>query len=204
MFDSRLAEADLRRLRRRGPARATRDLLAALERADLPPEPTLIDIGGGVGAIHHQLLEHGFASAVQVDASDAYLEVAAAEAQRRGHAARVTFHRGDIRAVAGDLPEADVVTLDRVVCCDPDYVSLLGVAASRARRCIALTFPRPRRLIRAVVAMGNGWRRLAGLQFRAYVHPPERMSAVLAQHGFRRAWKGGTWIWAAELYERAA
>jgi hypothetical protein len=38
--------------------------------------------------------------------------------------------------------------------------------------------------------------------FQAYVHPPEEMAAVLQEHGMKRRWSGGTWIWAAEVFER--
>jgi hypothetical protein len=50
----------------------------------------------------------------------------------------------------------------------------------------------------------NAWRRLRGHPFRAYVHPPAAMTAVLEGRGLRRRWTGGTWIWSAELFERAA
>jgi magnesium-protoporphyrin O-methyltransferase len=96
------------------------------------------------------------------------------------------------------------VTLDRVVCCDPDYVAMLSAAASRARVLLALSYPRNRLLIRAVVAISNGIRGLLGRAFRAYVHPPEGMRAVLEGAGMRRAWAGGTWVWAVEVFERAA
>jgi O-methyltransferase len=203
-FDARVAERDLRRFHRRGPDPATRQLLAAVRAAPLSPLPTLLDIGGGVGAIHHTLLAQSFSRATQVDASTAYLAVAAAEAGRRGQADRVTFLHGDFRVLAPNLPPADVVTLDRVVCCDPDYAGLLGAAAAHARRLLAYTYPRPRWYTRVPIAVGNAWRRLRGQSFRVYVHPPAAMAAVLAQHRLRCRWSGGTWIWAAAVFERVA
>jgi SAM-dependent methyltransferase len=201
-FDQRIAGHDLRRFLRRGPLPVTRQLLAAIQSAPPPPGATVLDIGGGIGAVHHVLLDHGFARAIQVDASDAYLEVAAAEARRRGHESRVTFRHGDFRAVAKDLPASDVVTLDRVVCCDPDFTTLLDAAAGRTTYLLGYSYPRPRLLARVFVALGNAWRRLLGRQFRVYLHPPAAMDAVLARSGLRRRWTGGTWIWAAELFER--
>jgi hypothetical protein len=201
-FDPRVARRDLRRFRRRGPNRATLQLVAAVQDAPLSPQPTLLDIGGGVGAIHHLLLDSGFARAVQIDASAAYLSVAAAEAQRLGHTDRVTFQHADFQAVAADVPPAEVVTLDRVVCCNPDFTGMLGAAADHARRLVGFTYPRPRWLARVIVAIANGWRRLWGHSFRVYVHSPTAMTAVLERRGMRRRWVGGTWIWAAELFER--
>ena len=39
-------------------------------------------------------------------------------------------------------PDPDIVTLDRVVCCDPDLSGLLGTVTARARRVIGLVYPR--------------------------------------------------------------
>jgi len=177
-------------------------MLAAIVALPLPPGPTLLDVGGGIGALHHTLLDRGFARAVQVDLSRAYLATAAEEATRRGHSGRVVFQHGDLSSLAPGLPRADVVTLDRVVCCDPDFTRLLSAAAERARCAVTFSYPRPRWLVRVFVATANGARRLMGQAFRAYVHSPAAMTAVLEQSGFRRAWTGGSWAWAVDLFER--
>src|SRR2546428_112553 len=203
-FDSAVARRDLRRFRRRGPAASTRQVLAAVQACPLPPRPTLLDIGGGIGAIHHVLLEHGFDRATHVDASAAYLAAAAEEAGRLGHTGRVQFQLANFPAVAATLPRADVVTLDRVVCCDPDYVHMLGAAADHARRLVAFSYPRPRWVIRLFIATANAARRLVGHSFRAYVHPPTGMTAVLEEAGMRRSWAGGSWVLGVQLFERAA
>ena len=203
-FDRRRARRDARRLRRRGPDPGTQQLLDAIRAAPLSLRPTLLDIGGGVGTIHHALLDQGFVHATHVDASAAYLAVAATEAERLSHANRVTFEHADFRTVAAALQAADVVTLDRVVCCDPDFTSLLAAAADHARRLLGFTYPRPRWYNRAFVAIANAWRWLQGSAFRAYIHPPAAMIAVLEQHGLRARWSGGTWIWAVEVFERVA
>jgi magnesium-protoporphyrin O-methyltransferase len=201
-FDPAIARRELRRFQRKGPGRATRQILDEVRRAPMPPRPTLIDVGGGIGAIHHLLLEEGFARALQVDASRAYLEIARAEAERRGHGLRVGFAHGDFREVAATIPPADVVTLDRVVCCDPDFAGLLRVAADHARHLVALSYPRDRWFTRWFVAVFNAFRRLRGDSFRAFVHPPAAMIAILEGRGLRRRWAGGTRIWSAEVFER--
>src|SRR5436190_242530 len=129
-FDAVVARRELARFRRRGPKPWTKQLVDAIGSAAVPAGSTLLDIGGGVGAIHHRLLERGFAQATHLDASEAFLAVAAGEATRLGHSGRVVFRHGDFHALAKDLPRADVVTLDRVVCCDPDYEGMLREAAA--------------------------------------------------------------------------
>jgi len=94
------------------------------------------------------------------------------------------------------------VTLHRVVCCDPDYESLLGAAANHAKRALVFTYPRDRWYVRAAFRLINLSRRLLRTSFRVYVHPPSAMAAVLASHGLRRESGSGTWLWEVELYAR--
>ena len=49
-FNPRKARRELKSFRKRGVPRRTREMLAAIEKASLPSGPTLLDIGGGVGA----------------------------------------------------------------------------------------------------------------------------------------------------------
>jgi hypothetical protein len=202
-FDPGTARSDLKRYRRRGPERSTRHLLAAIDSVALPRPSTLLDIGGGIGAIQHHLLSHGFDRATHVDASAAYIEASHHEAEQLGHGDRVSYRHADFRSVADEIPSADVVTLDRVVCCDPDFTTLLGAAAQHARRLLALVYPRDRWYTRTFVCMANWWRRLFGDSFTAYVHPPAAMAAIIEEGGLRRRWAGGTLVWVVEVYERA-
>ena len=68
LFSPRAARRDLRRFRARGPSATTRLLLDALlsQRAD---DHTVLDIGGGVGAIPQELLGAGFSSAEKLGSS---------------------------------------------------------------------------------------------------------------------------------------
>jgi predicted RNA methylase len=74
-FGRRTAERDLRRYRRRGPRKTTRLLIEALVKEGVAGR-TLLDIGGGVGAIQHVLLAAGAEQVEAVEASQAYLEAA--------------------------------------------------------------------------------------------------------------------------------
>ena len=105
--------------------------------------------------------------------------------------------------MAPTLPDADVITLDRVVCCYPNAEDLLRSAAQRARRLVAFSYPRNRWYVRAFIAFENFWRRLRGNPFRAFLHPPERMHAVLGAAGLVRGTaRLGTAVWLIDLYHR--
>src|SRR5512142_496382 len=66
------ARAGLRHYRRRGPESQTRIMLDAIRSYDLK-DASLLDVGGGIGVIHHELLDGTAAAATHVDASSAYL-----------------------------------------------------------------------------------------------------------------------------------
>jgi magnesium-protoporphyrin O-methyltransferase len=106
------------------------------------PLGLLLDIGAGVGAIHHTLVDQGIERAIHVDASPAYLAAAREEAERRGHGDRVEFRRGDFVELAPGVPVADVVTLDRVICCYPEMRELVTLAGERAHAAFGAVFPR--------------------------------------------------------------
>ncbi len=112
------------------------------------------------------------------------------------------FVLGDFVAIAGTLPDADVVTLDRVVCCYPDAEVLLVAAAARTRQVLAFTYPHDRWYVRTMFAFGNFWLWVTGKKFRAFVHAPERMAAVLETAGLVRTTQRETLAWTLDLYRR--
>jgi magnesium-protoporphyrin O-methyltransferase len=202
-FGPKRAAADLRRYHRRGPFRTTQLMLRGLE-PSLPVAATLLDIGGGVGVLHHELLDRGASRAWAVEPSGAFLRADAEETGRRGHTGRVEFINADVRQAADTLPVADVVTMDRVVCCDPDYESLLRIALAKAQRLFAFSYPRARWGIRGVTAVQNAVRRLRGSQFRVFVHSPDRMEALVQAAGFERVYQARSAVWCAGVYARTA
>lgn len=202
-FDAATARAQLRKFRRRGPDRTTRmlldDLRAAMRRD--APLATLLDIGAGVGAIHHTLLDQGVERAIHVDASTAYLSAARDEAERRGHGGRVEFHRGDFVELAPGVPVADVVTLDRVICCYPEMRELVTRAGERARVLFGAVFPRAGWWVRAGAAAINAYMRLRRSAYRTYLHPPTEIDATLRSVGLRRRSLRRTVAWEVVVYE---
>lgn len=87
LFDESTAARDLRDYRRKGPNKTTRWLIDALKEEGIDGA-TVMDIGGGIGAIQHELLQAGASRAAGVDASTAYLAAIKEEAERQGHADR--------------------------------------------------------------------------------------------------------------------
>ena len=182
-YDERRAASDLRRYREKGPQPWTQTLIESLK-AEGVEGATLLDIGGGVGAIHHELLAAGAASATCVDASAAYLAAANAESERRGHGERVTYRHGDFVELAESLAPADIVTLDRVINVYPDWQRLIELSAARARRLYGLVYPRDRRFVSLVIVGINLTSRLRGKAVRAAVRPADAIERALGENGF--------------------
>lgn len=200
-FNEESARADIREYRKRGPARQTRMILDAVRSLDVSGID-LLDIGGGVGTIHHELLGDVAARAVHVDASSAYLKAAKEEAALRGHESNVEFIHADFTDVAGEVAVADLVTLDRVICCYPDFRSLLTQAAQHGRKAVALTYPREVWYVRMVLRVINLFQALTRNPFRVFLHPVNEMDALLVSQGFKKTAGNRIFIWEMALYQR--
>lgn len=200
-FGEDSAKSDIKSYRRRGPAAQTKLILQGIR--SLPIQNAdLLDIGGGVGVIHHELLEDVAKQATHVDASSAYLRFAKEEAARRHHAERVDFVHADFTDVASELPQADVVTLDRVVCCYPDFRGLLKAAAEHSRKAIALTYPREVWYLRLGFKIANFVQGLGRDPFRIFLHPIAEMDALIRREGFEQISVQRLFVWEMALYQK--
>ena len=200
-FNADEARRDLLHYRANGPDPSTRRLLDALK-AEGVEGATLLDIGGGVGAVQLELLAAGVARATDVDASSAYLATAEAEAAERGWRDRTTYLHGDFTRVADQVEPADIVTLDRVICCYPDARALIGRSAARARRLYGLVHPVDRWWTRAVARLGNLGYRLFRNPYRIHVHPQALIDSLIAEAGLRPVSVHDAWFWRAAVYRR--
>ena len=200
-FDAARAARDLAAYRATGPDQTTRGLLKGLAATGVQLR-TLLDIGAGIGTLSFELLEDGVANATCVDMSPAFVKCGQMEATQRGFAQRISWRTADFVMVASELPPADVVTLDRVVCCYPAFDALLQHAADHAEILLAMSYPKDRWYVRIAVEAENLIRRLQGSAFRSFVHPPAKMDALLVGAGFRRLSGSSTFKWRMDIYRR--
>jgi len=200
-FSEEYAVRELTSYHRKGASRTTRMLAEALKAQNLEGG-TLLDIGGGVGAIPHILLAGGMRSATCVEASSAYAAAASREARRRGLAERVEQLQGDFVELAPRVGQHDVVTLDRVICCYDDLDSLVGLSGSKARRLYGLVFPRETWWMRLGMWLLNATMRLRRSSYRSYLHSTERLESLLTGMGFTRRFSDHTALWQVRVYRR--
>jgi len=201
MFDRRTAEADRDTYRRSGPNDTTRMLLDLIRRYGVAGS-SILDIGGGIGVIDHELLREGAGHAVLVDASPAYLRVAREEARQANALDRLDFVEGDFVREAAGIDSADTVTLHRVVCCYRDAEALVGLSAARARRVYGLVLPRDRWFIRLGLRLINLKQRVTRQKFRAYAHPNASIDRIVAAYGLKPRYEARTLVWRVVVYDR--
>ena len=166
-------------------------------------DASVLDVGAGIGIVHHELLADGARGAVHVDAALPHMRVAREESRRRGHEGRVTFVHGDFVALADGISPADVVTLDRVICCYPDMERLVATSAAKAQRLYGAVFPRERWVMKVMLAVENVVRRLRRNPFRAYIHPTAAIDAAARRQGLTPRLVRDTLLWRVAVYARS-
>lgn len=201
------ATHDARRARtRETSARITAHLVDAIAQVDLSGR-TLLDVGCGSGDLALASLARGAASATGIDLGPGAIEVARSLAAERGLAERTRFAVGDGATV--ELPRADIVTLNRVLCCYPRVDQLLMNTLDATASVYAYTAPRDRgpigALNRLVTWSGNVWYRLRAKKFRgfrAYVHDLGAVDERIRAAGFRSVQRERRGLWNLAVYER--
>ena len=203
-FDERIAARDLEAYRRDGLAADQRKLLAALV-AEGVEGRTILDIGGGIGAIHHEILRAGALSVTDVDGSTAYLRAAQQEARKHGDLDRISYRHGDFVELAGGIEPADAVILLRVLCCYPDMGALVRASTAKARTWYGLIYPRSTWWMRAAGTVYDVLRPLTGpASGPGHVHAEHDIDATVRSAGFTSVVTDATWFWRVALYRRVA
>lgn len=188
VFSSRFARRVAKRYSKRGLSPAASRMVGFVSEHGLEGA-TVLEIGGGVGELHVELLRRGAARVTNLEISTSYEAEARALLERAGLTERVTRGFGDI-ATSPELAEpADVVVMHRVVCCYPDYQLLLSVAANHARRLLVYSHPADNVVAKAIIGSENLVRRLQRNPFRAFVHPPDAMVAAAEGDGLRTEYR---------------
>jgi hypothetical protein len=202
-FDAAYAADKLAAYRRSGPAPTTQALIDAL-RGEGIQGLTLLDVGGGIGAVQHELLRSGVSAAVEVEASEASIAACREEAERQGHADRIQHLSGDFGTLAAAIPAADIVTLDRSVCCWPDMPGLVGASADKATRLYGLVYPRDDWWIRFPWRVMTNVRMMLRRQpMRVFVHRTHDVEGILAEHGLKRRSHKTVGVWQVVVFARA-
>jgi 2-polyprenyl-3-methyl-5-hydroxy-6-metoxy-1,4-benzoquinol methylase len=202
IFSERTARSEAKRYRRKGLDSPSRRIVEFLKREGVKGR-TVLEVGGGIGAIEIELLKAGASRAVGVELTPTYEEVAAALLKEAGLEDRVERRVMDF-AEAGNLVDAaDVVVMNRVICCYPNMPKLAGAAADHTRQVLVMSYPRDTLWIRVGLTFGNLLLRLMRREFQVFVHSPRKILATSEEHGLKTIFSTKGFLWSVAAMRRA-
>ena len=201
IFSEKNAAGEARRYRRNGLDGTSKRIFDFIRERGVEGK-TLLEVGGGIGAIEIELLKAGMARALNVELTPTY-EVAAGELLvEAGLSDRVGRRVMDFAEAGTEVGSADVVVMNRVICCYPDMPKLAGAAADRARGLLVMSFPNRRWWTRLGLTLANFGFRVIRMQFRVFLHPPALILAAVEQRGFKTTLNQPGLLWQVVALER--
>ncbi len=199
--NQKVVKQELSRYHKKGPDKPTQILIEAIQKEGIQGL-TLLDIGGGVGGIQLALLQAGVEHATNVEASNAFLQAAQAEAQRRNLADRVSHQYGNFVDLAENIQPADIVTLDKVICCYPDMETLVELSSERAHKLYGLVYPCDTWYNKIFEKLENFFFKVTRNPFRIFVHSHQAVEAILVRNGFTPRFVHHDFLWQVAVYTR--
>ncbi len=202
IFSERNARAEAKRYRRRGLDPTSRRIVEFLKRQGVEGR-TVLEVGGGIGAIQIELLQAGASRAMSIELTPTYEDAASGLLREAGLEGRVERRVMDFAEANGEVPEADIVIMNRVICCYPDMPRLAGVAADHTAEILVLSFPKETWWTRIMLRFGNVGLRLARREFQVFLHHPQLILAASERHGLRTVFDRPGVFWTVAALRRA-
>jgi cyclopropane fatty-acyl-phospholipid synthase-like methyltransferase len=194
---------EARRYRRGGLDRTSRRIVEFLKTEGVEGR-TVLEVGGGIGAIQIELLKAGASRAVSVELTPTYEAVAGELLREAGLADRVERRVMDFAQAGGEVEMADVVIMNRVICCYPDMPRLAGAAADHTGRVLVISFPRASWWMRMGLGLANAMLWLARREFHIFVHPPAQIFEISERHGLAPVLDRRGILWTVAALRRSA
>jgi 2-polyprenyl-3-methyl-5-hydroxy-6-metoxy-1,4-benzoquinol methylase len=203
IFTEKRAHAEARRYRRRGLDPTSQRIADFLKQQGVEGR-TLLEVGGGIGAIQIELLKAGITRAVNIELTPTYEEAAQALLREAGLAGRVERRVMDFAETTRDVEAADIVIMNRVLCCYPDMPKLAGAAAEHTREVLLVSFPKRRWWTRVVIGLADLALRVGRRQFQIFLHSPDKIIATVERHGLKIVSNETSFFWQVASLRRAA
>jgi magnesium-protoporphyrin O-methyltransferase len=203
IFSEKNAAGEAKRYRRKGLDRTSKRIVDFIKDRGVEGK-TLLEVGGGVGAVEIELLKAGVSRTVNVELTPTYETAAGELLAESGLGDRVERLVMDFAEAGVEVQPADVVVMNRVICCYPNMPKLAGAAADRAIGMLVMSFPNRRWWTRLGLTLANFGFRVIRLQFRVFLHPPELVLAAVEQRGFETRLNQPGLLWQVVALERTA
>ena len=198
VFGSRTAEGDLHEYLSHGLGTIETRMLDAIPPLVVAGARRVLEIGGGVGALQAELVLKGASSGEVIELVGAYEPYARRLATKLGIGDRTSFRVADVIENPQQVQDADIVVMNRVVCCSPDGLRLTAVAAGLTRQVLAISYPRSLAILRLMQRLQEPFARLFRRRYRFYIHDARaiRTAATAAGMSLQAAGHGAFWEYA--------
>ena len=202
MFDKKTVKRKLKRYLKKGPSKTTSMLLGAIHKKGVQGLDFL-DIGGGIGAIQYDFIKAGASNGTSIEASSAYIDLVKEEILQNGLAEKMDFKHGDFTTMASeDVDTADIVTLDKVICCYDDMSELVRLSSKLARKIYAVIYPRDIWWTKLAFLIMNFYPRIKGSSFRVFIHPTKKVEEIIFGNGLKRNYYATTIFWQVAIFTK--
>src|SRR5216683_4411943 len=138
IFSERNARSEAKRYRRKGLDSTSRRIFDYLKQRGVEGR-TVLEVGGGIGAVQIELLKAGATRAVSVELTPTYEQAAGELLKEAGLADRVERRVMDFARSGDEVEPADIVIMNRVICCYPDMPLLAGSAADHSAEVLVMS-----------------------------------------------------------------
>lgn len=164
---------------------------------------TALDIGCGAGGLHHELLLRHLVRSVQaLDASNASISAAISSAGEMGIAEGIHYQAVDFARHPEVAERADVVLMDRVLCCYPELDALLKPAIEKSRQYLVISYPRESFWVRLYYRWRALVKSVQRSAFRLYYHEPKAIRAIAQAEGMQLVDEAIEDSWQIDVYKR--
>ena len=202
-FNNKDAQRRLRRYRKGGLDPLAKSMVNFLASQDIAGA-SLLEVGGGVGDLQVELLKAGVGHATNVELSAGYEETAKEMIAAEGLTDRITRHLGDFVEDQDKFEPADIVVLNRVVCCYPWMDRMMSAATSKTGRYLGLAFPKEKWFMKTTIGLANTFMAATRCDSRAFVHSVDEMESIATRAGLAIRHTDENIGWQAVVYERVS
>jgi magnesium-protoporphyrin O-methyltransferase len=198
-----MARSEAKRYRRGGLDRTSRRIVDFVKEQGVEGR-SVLEVGGGIGAVQIELLKAGASNAVSIELTPTYENVARELLDEAGLSGRVERKVMDFVEADGQVAGADVVIMNRVLCCYPDMPRLAGAAADHTQQLLVMSFPRRALWIQAALGIANFMLWITRRGFHIFVHRPADIIATGERHGLAPVLDQRGVLWMVAALRRTA
>lgn len=200
-FDDKNAQQELRDYQKGNIKKSSRPLLDALGNLNVSGL-TLIDIGGGIGVISLELLKRGVSHSTHIELSESYCKAFKQLCVDNNVTDKIYCIKGDYANLYEKVGVADIVCLDKVICCYANYTDLVLKSSKNANRFYAYVIPRDIWWVKLVDQLGALIKFIVRDPFHTFIHPHHEIERLVLSNGFTKRNELKNREWLTVLYEQ--